>query len=120
MPLVVAGLGVWYGISRRRWLTGAAIAAAGLAFALVAVDVIIPHFNPRGHSSFYGRYNAVGGTAAGIVRKAFTDPGRLLSVAFDHRGAHYLLDVLPKVAGWPARRIAELTPMAWAAAKAAG
>jgi uncharacterized membrane protein len=28
------------------------------------------------------------------VHKAFTDPGKLLSVAFDHRGAHYLLDLL--------------------------
>jgi transposase len=27
----------------------------------------------------------------------------------------YLLDVLPKIPTWPARRIAELTPMAWAA-----
>jgi len=33
------------------------------------------------------------------VRKAFTDPGRLLSVAFDHRGAHYLLDLLLPIAG---------------------
>jgi transposase len=32
----------------------------------------------------------------------------------------YLLDVLPKVPGWPAQRIAELTPMAWAAARLQG
>jgi transposase len=31
----------------------------------------------------------------------------------------YLLEVLPQVPTWPAKRIAELTPMAWAAAKAA-
>jgi transposase len=31
----------------------------------------------------------------------------------------YLLDVLPKVPSWPAKRIAELTPQAWAAANAA-
>jgi transposase len=30
----------------------------------------------------------------------------------------YLLEVLPQVPDWPAARIAELTPMAWAAAKA--
>ncbi|HYX75752.1 MAG TPA: DUF2079 domain-containing protein, partial [Gaiellaceae bacterium] len=34
------------------------------------------------------------GSAGGILHKAFTDPGKLLSVAFDHRGAHYLLDLL--------------------------
>jgi uncharacterized membrane protein len=60
---------------------------------------VIPHFNHGSGSTFYGRYDAVGGSAAGIVRKAFTDPGRLISVAFDHRGAHYLLDLLLPLAG---------------------
>ena len=94
IPLVIAGLGVWYALSRRRWLTGGTIAVAGLAASAIAVQVVIPHFNHGSKSSFYGRYDAVGGSATGIVRKAFTDPGRLLSVAFDHRGAHYLLDLL--------------------------
>ena len=31
----------------------------------------------------------------------------------------YLLDVLPRIAGWPARRIAELAPVAWKAARTA-
>ena len=31
----------------------------------------------------------------------------------------YLLDVLPKIPGWPANRVAELTPQAWAASNAA-
>ena len=94
IPLVIAGLGLWYALSRRRWLTGATIAVAGLAASAIAVQVVIPHFNHGSKSSFYGRYDAVGGSATGIVRKAFTDPGRLLSVAFDHRGTHYLLDLL--------------------------
>ena len=99
IPLVIAGLGIWYAIGRRRWLVGAAIAALGIATTAVAIQVVIPHFNHGAGSSFYGRYNAVGGSAAGIVRKAFTNPGRLLSVAFDHRGAHYLLDLLLPIAG---------------------
>ncbi|TML09703.1 MAG: DUF2079 domain-containing protein [Actinobacteria bacterium] len=99
IPLVIAGLGVWYAIGRRRWLAGGAIAAAGIAATAIAVQVVIPHFNHGSGSSFYGRYDAVGGSAAGIVRKAFTDPGRLLSVAFDHRGTHYLLNLLLPIAG---------------------
>ena len=99
IPLVIAGLGIWYAIGRRRWLVGGTIAAVGIATTAVAIQVVIPHFNHGAGSSFYGRYNAVGGSAAGIVRKAFTDPGRLLSVAFDHRGAHYLLDLLLPIAG---------------------
>jgi hypothetical protein len=31
----------------------------------------------------------------------------------------YLLDVLPKIPSWPANRIAELTPMAWATRQSA-
>jgi uncharacterized membrane protein len=98
IPLVIAGLGIWYGVGRRRWLPGGAILAAGVAWTAVAVQIVIPHFNHGSKSSFYGRYDAVGGSAAGIVRKAFTDPGRLLSVAFDHRGAHYLLDLALPIA----------------------
>jgi len=94
IPLVIAGLGLWYALSRRRWLAGGAIAVAGLAASALAVQVVIPHFNHGSKSSFYGRYDAVGGSASGIVRKAFTDPGRLLSIAFDHHGTHYLLDLL--------------------------
>jgi len=92
--LVVAGLGIWYALGRRRWATGGAIAVAGLAATIVAIHVVIPHFRHGAASSFFGRYEAVGGSAGGIVHKAFSDPGKLLSVAFDHRGAHYLLDLL--------------------------
>jgi uncharacterized membrane protein len=101
VPLVIAGLGVWYAIAHRRRSVGAAIALAGIAATVVAVQVVIPHFNNGSESSFYGRYDAVGGSAAGIVRKAFTDPGRLLSVAFDHRGTHYLIDLLLPLAALP-------------------
>jgi uncharacterized membrane protein len=92
--LVVAGLGIWYALGRRRWAAGGAIAAAGIGAALLAIEVVIPHFRHGAASSFFGRYDAVGGSAGGIVHRAFTDPGKLLSVAFDHRGAHYLLDLL--------------------------
>jgi uncharacterized membrane protein len=98
VPLVIAGLGIWYAIGRRRWLAGGTIAAAGVAASAIAIQVVIPHFHGA-ESSFYGRYDAVGGSAAGIVRKALTDPGRLLSVAFDHRGTHYLLNLLLPMAG---------------------
>lgn len=54
--LAVAGIGVWYavGAERRR---GAAIAAAGVAVALVAVFVVVPHFAAAGHSAFESRYD---------------------------------------------------------------
>ncbi|HMI22573.1 MAG TPA: DUF2079 domain-containing protein, partial [Gaiellaceae bacterium] len=97
VPLVIAGLGIWYAIGRRRWLAGGTIAAAGVAATAIAIQVVIPHFHGA-ESSFYGRYDAVGGSAGGIIQKAFTDPGRLLSVAFDHRGTHYLINLLLPIA----------------------
>jgi uncharacterized membrane protein len=98
IPLVVAGLGIWYALSRRHWLVGGVTAAAGVAVAALAIQAVIPHFHGA-NSHFYGRYEAVGGSAAGIVRTAFADPGRLLSTAFDHRGFHYLLHLLLPLAG---------------------
>src|SRR5262249_9811004 len=99
VPLVVAGLGGLYAISARRWWVGGAIAAAGLAPALVLIQVVIPHFNPHGHSSFYGRYREVGGSPAGVVKTLFTHPLRIAEAAFSSRDWRYLAElVLPLAA----------------------
>jgi len=99
VPLVVAGLGIWYAISRRRWWTGGAIAAVGLVTALVLIQVVIPHFNPHGHSSFYGRYRHVGGSPAGVVKTLFTHPLRIAEAVFTGRNWSYLAElVLPLAA----------------------
>src|SRR5439155_16596797 len=68
VPIVIAGLGIWYAIGRRRWLVGGAIAVAGVAAAAIAIQVVIPHFHHGSESSFYGRYDPVGGSASGIVK----------------------------------------------------
>jgi uncharacterized membrane protein len=92
IPLVVAGLGIWFALARRGRVAGGVIALLGVGAAFVAVDVVVPHFHGAA-SHFYGRYQDVGGSPRGIVRTAFTDPWRLLSKAFGHRGAHYLLQL---------------------------
>jgi uncharacterized membrane protein len=80
-------------------LSGAAIAAAGLALGLVLIEVVIPHFNPHGHSSFAGRYREVGGSPGGLVRTLFTHPLRVAGAAFSGRDLHYLLLLLAPLAG---------------------
>jgi uncharacterized membrane protein len=100
IPLVVAGLGIWFALSHRRRLAGVAITAAGVVAAVIAVKAIVPHFHGAS-SHFYGRYSDVGGSPAGIVETAFTHPWRLLSVAFDHRGTHYLLHLVLPLAALP-------------------
>ena len=87
---VVAGFGVWYAFSRRRWLAGGAIVGVGLVWGVVAISVVIPHFNDGQSSDFYGRYSEVGGSPGGIVKTAFTHPVRILEAAFGGRDVHYV------------------------------
>jgi uncharacterized membrane protein len=97
--LVVAGFGVWYALDRRRWLAGGAIAALGLAWSVIAIAVVIPHYHAGGESDFYGRYSEVGGSAAGIVKTTFTHPARIAHAAFTQRHLHYVLDLVAPLAG---------------------
>jgi len=96
IALVVAGLGVWYALAHGRRWTGAAVAAAGVAVALIAIEIVIPHFNRAGTSSFFTRYSEVGSTPGGIVHTALTDPWKIVTTAATGRGLGYLAQlVLP-------------------------
>jgi uncharacterized membrane protein len=90
---VVAGLGVWYAVRHRR-LAGTAVAGVGALVSTLAIAVVIPHYNAGADSAFYGRYDAIGGSAAGIARTAVTRPWRLLEQAFQGGDVHYLLHLL--------------------------
>jgi uncharacterized membrane protein len=93
--LVVAGFGLWYALrrqaGRRGRMVGALIAGTGLVVSVLAISVVVPHFNAGGESSFYNRYHAVGGSARGIVETAFTHPVRILDQVFLIGHVHYLL-----------------------------
>jgi uncharacterized membrane protein len=91
IALVVAGLGVWYALAHGRRLTGAVVAVAGVAVALVAIELVIPHFNRAGTSSFFTRYSQVGSTPGGIVHTAVTDPWKIVTTALTGRGLGYLV-----------------------------
>jgi uncharacterized membrane protein len=90
---VVAGMGIWYAL-RRRWQPGAVIAGAGVLVSALAIAVVIPHYNAGAESSFYGRYDAIGGSAGGIAKTAVTHPWRILEAAFHTNDVHYLLHLL--------------------------
>jgi uncharacterized membrane protein len=94
IALVVAGLGIWCALAHRRRLAGAAIAVAGVLVALVAIEVVIPHFNRAGTSSFFTRYSEVGSTPGGIVHTALTDPWQIVTTALTARGLGYLARLL--------------------------
>jgi uncharacterized membrane protein len=90
---VVAGMGIWYAL-RRRWQPGAVIAGAGVLVSALAIAVVIPHYNAGAESSFYGRYDAIGGSAGGIAKTAVTHPWRILEAAFHTNDVHYLFHLL--------------------------
>jgi uncharacterized membrane protein len=93
IPLVIAGMGLWYAISRRQWRIGGAIAVAGVCLTAISVEIVLPHFNDGGSSGFYARYGELGHSPGGILKTIVTDPGRVLSTVFDREGIHYLLDL---------------------------
>jgi uncharacterized membrane protein len=98
IALVVTGFGIWYALARRRWAAGTAIAFVGAAWAVIAIAVVIPHYNAGAESDFYGRYSEVGGSAGGILKTAFTHPLRIAEAAFSGRDLHYLLQLLTPLA----------------------
>ena len=55
--LAVAAIGVWYALRYRARRTGAAIALAAGAAAVLAALVVVPHFAPAGESAFESRYS---------------------------------------------------------------
>ncbi len=89
---VVGGIGIWYAVRRRRRV-GAAIAGVGALVSAIAVAVLIPHFNAGADSAFYGRYDAIGGSAGGIARTAVTHPWKIFEQAFQGGDVRYLLEL---------------------------
>jgi uncharacterized membrane protein len=94
IPLVIAGMGVWYALSRRRVRAGGAIALLGVLVTAVSLGLVLPHFNEGARSDFYVRYGAFGDSPRAILHTAITHPARLLAAAFDWEGIRYLADLL--------------------------
>ena len=78
MGLSVAALGLWYALARGRRRAGLAIFVLALCWSVFAVYVVVHAFS-GGSSVYYGFYDQIGGSPAGILRTAFTDPGAIAS-----------------------------------------
>lgn len=93
IPLVVGALGVWYAFAKGRRVAGAAIAVAGTAATALSLGLVMPHFREGADPAFYGRYEAVGGSPAGLVRTAVTDPLTVLDALTDGRDVLYIVEL---------------------------
>ncbi len=99
MPLIVAGMGIWYALTRKRYRFGAAVAVGGVALTALIVAFVTPHFRHGAPLTFYGRYKDVGGSPSQAVRMIFSHPIHVLQIVFDHRGVRYLGQLLLPIAG---------------------
>src|ERR687898_1564443 len=57
VPLVMAGLGVWFAIARGRRVAGTAIGVAGTALSVFFLTVVMPYFRDGDSPAFYDRYD---------------------------------------------------------------
>jgi uncharacterized membrane protein len=91
IPVIVGCFGLWYGVTRRRPVAGAAIFGTGLAITAVEFLFIVPHFNPAGSNPYVAdRYGAVGGTTAGILETLVLHPLRVAEIVFTGHKLGYL------------------------------
>jgi uncharacterized membrane protein len=93
MPLLVVMLGIYALLVLRNWRIGSVSIVLGIAWFVVAVCVIIPHYNPTGQSPYLGAYDQVGEGPAGILRTAFTDPALLVRTMLTREKLVYLRDL---------------------------
>ena len=98
MGITIAALGIWYALARGRRRAGLLVAVAGLAWTAVALMVVVPAFSGEG-SAFYGFYERVGGSPAGILRTAFSDPSVILSELFAGNVLVYVVALSVPLAG---------------------
>jgi uncharacterized membrane protein len=92
--LLVAMMGLWAALVRRRWVLGLGAAAAGLGWSVLCFTVIMPHFSGLGHSAFLVRYGQFGESAVDIARNLFRQPGLFIDWLRRPDVAWYLRDLL--------------------------
>jgi len=98
MPLLVVMLGIYALILQRNWRVGLATIGVGLLWFIVALCVIIPHYNPSGQSPYLGAYSHLGQGPIGIIKRAFAAPLALLQTLFVKEKLIYVRDLFMPVA----------------------
>ena len=73
--LLVAMMGLWAALVRRRWALGLGVAAAGAGWSILCFTVIMPHFSGLDYPAFLVRYGQFGESAIDIARNLFRQPG---------------------------------------------
>jgi uncharacterized membrane protein len=97
--LIVAMMGLYATLVLRRPRWGAPVFVAGTAYFLLTMLVLIPAFNAGSQSQLVEvRYDAFGGSIAGVVRTTLTDPLFTLRYVFATPKLSYLSSLLEPTA----------------------
>ena len=104
VPLVIGTMGVYFAIRKRSWRP-LILTAAAAAYFVVAVWVIIPHYNGN-QSAFIARYGDYGQGAGEVVRTAITHPGQTVADLVAPGNLDYWLKLL-----WPLGFASLLSPL---------
>ncbi len=98
--LALAMLGLWLAVRGAR-RAGAALAAGGVAWSLLAVLWIIPRFNDGRGSAFVDRYSGLGDDGGGVLRTVLTRPWEVADTLASADRLVYLLALLVPLALLP-------------------
>jgi len=98
MPLLIAMLGLYALIVRRKWGAGLATLGAAALWFLLAVGWIMPHFDTRGVSPLANRYAYLGDGPLEMALSLLTRPGLVVEQLAAAGALAYLRDLLAPVA----------------------
>ncbi|MDZ8184534.1 MAG: DUF2079 domain-containing protein [Nostoc sp. ChiSLP02] len=96
LSLTVAAMGVWLLFFEKRRLYGAIALCSGIAWFLIATQVIIPFFNSA-EATAMARYSYLGNSVLGIAQNILFQPGFILVKVFSLNNLAYLLLLLAPV-----------------------
>lgn len=98
---IVALMGLYALIVQKRRRLGLLTAVAGAGWSLVAIEVIIPHFSPKGQHVFLSYYEGLGNGFIGLVTTALTRPWVVIERALAGGAVEYVTRLLTPVAFLP-------------------
>ena len=99
----IAGFGVWAALADRRWKRGAGTVLVGLAWSLLAMKVLIPHFWPEDEIyPFLSRWEHWGSSPLGILAGYLSRPLELFGAMFNEDVIQLMAGMLflPLLSGW--------------------
>ncbi len=104
VPLVIAFMGAYFAVRQRSWRP-LVVSVLGVVWFVVAVWVVIPHYNGD-QSTFIARYGDYGDGAGAVVKNALLNPGQTLADLTSASNLRYWLRLL-----WPFGFASLLSPL---------